>query len=348
MATAPVEISTRRRAALRAAALLVTGVSLYLVAPALLDVLGSWREVERIGPGWLVLMLLAQTLSFAGLWECQRASVHERRRLPIVLSQLAAHAVSRVVPGGGATSAAVQYRMLVAAGVRPGAVAAGIGVSNVIIFATLTALPVLALPAWIGGMPIADGLRKAATAGLLLFVAVCATGAAALVWDRPLALVGRVIEAPRARLLERYRETPRGVLARRLLAERDRVLRVLGSGWHVAVPAAAARWIFDYATLLLALAAVDSHPRASLVLLAFFTAQLLAQIPLTPGGLGFVEAGLTATLALAGVTPAAAVAATFAYRLFSYWLPLPAGAVAALIHRRRYVAATAAHSGAAS
>jgi uncharacterized membrane protein YbhN (UPF0104 family) len=30
------------------------------------------------------------------------------------------------------------------------------------------------------------------------------------------------------------------------------------------------------------------------------------------------------------------VAATFAYRLFSYWLPLPAGAAAALVHRRRY------------
>jgi uncharacterized membrane protein YbhN (UPF0104 family) len=339
MATVPAETSTRRRVVMRVVVLVVTGVSLYLVAPALLDVLGSWRELESLGPGWLVLMLAAQTLSFAGLWECQRVAMHERRRLPIVVSQLAANAVARVVPGGGATAAAVQYRMLVAAGVRPGAVAAGLGVTNVIIFATLTALPALALPAWIGGAPIADGLQKAAIAGLLLFVAVCGAGTAALIWERPLVLVGRAIEAVRARLLDRYRDTPRGVLPRRLLAERDRVLRVLGRGWHIAVPAAAARWLFDYATLVIALAAVDSHPRASLVLLAFFTAQLLGQIPLTPGGLGFVEAGLTATLALAGVTAGAAVAATFAYRLFSYWLPLPAGAAAALVHRRRYLRA---------
>ena len=65
---------------------------------------------------------------------------------------------------------------------------------------------------------------------------------------------------------------------------------------------------------------------------------MLAQIPVTPGGLGFVEAGLTAMLALAGVSAGDAVLATFAYRLFSYWLPLPFGAVGFVAHRRRYPA----------
>ena len=54
---------------------------------------------------------------------------------------------------------------------------------------------------------------------------------------------------------------------------------------------------------------------------------------MTPGGLGFVEAGLTATLALAGVGAGDAVLATFEYRLFSYWLPLPLGLVGLAIHR---------------
>jgi uncharacterized membrane protein YbhN (UPF0104 family) len=30
------------------------------------------------------------------------------------------------------------------------------------------------------------------------------------------------------------------------------------------------------------------------------------------------------------------VLATFAYRLVSYWLPLPVGAAAWVVHRRRY------------
>jgi hypothetical protein len=40
-------------------------------------------------------------------------------------------------------------------------------------------------------------------------------------------------------------------------------------------------------------------------------------------------------LTLAGVSAGDAVLATFAYRLFSYWLPLPAGLAAYVIHQRR-------------
>ena len=69
------------------------------------------------------------------------------------------------------------------------------------------------------------------------------------------------------------------------------------------------------------------------MLLAFCAAQVLAQIPLTPGGLGFVEAGLSATLTLAGVPAGTAVLATFAYRLFSYWLQLPLGLLGLALQR---------------
>jgi uncharacterized protein (TIRG00374 family) len=72
------------------------------------------------------------------------------------------------------------------------------------------------------------------------------------------------------------------------------------------------------------------------VLLAYTASMVLGMIPITPGGLGFVEAGLTGLLALAGVLPSQAALATLAYRLVSFWLPLPAGGVAAAMHRRRY------------
>ncbi len=111
---------------------------------------------------------------------------------------------------------------------------------------------------------------------------------------------------------------------------------MLGRQWWEALLATVGRWAFDYATLLTALAAVGAHPSPPLVLLAFCAASLLTLVPVTPGGLGFVEAGLTATLALAGVSPGRAVLATLAYRLVSYWLPLPAGLAGAILHRRRY------------
>jgi uncharacterized protein (TIRG00374 family) len=71
-------------------------------------------------------------------------------------------------------------------------------------------------------------------------------------------------------------------------------------------------------------------------LLAYSAAQLLGQLPLTPGGLGVVEAGLTGTLALAGVAAAPAALAVLAYRLAAYWLPVPIGLGAWVWHRHRY------------
>jgi uncharacterized protein (TIRG00374 family) len=72
------------------------------------------------------------------------------------------------------------------------------------------------------------------------------------------------------------------------------------------------------------------------VLLAYGAAQLLTMIPATPGGLGFVEAGLTGLLALAGVSAGTAAVATLAYRLLGFWLPLPVGFGAYFLARRRF------------
>lgn len=53
--------------------------------------------------------------------------------------------------------------------------------------------------------------------------------------------------------------------------------------------AAAGRWQLDFWTLLMALAAIGSHARPSLLRLAVCGAKSLGNIPITPGGLGFVE-----------------------------------------------------------
>ena len=65
-------------------------------------------------------------------------------------------------------------------------------------------------------------------------------------------------------------------------------------------------------------------------------AGIVALFPLTPGGLGIVEASLSGLLILAGVRPGYALLATLAYRVVSYWLPLLAGLPAYLLFRHRY------------
>ena len=310
--------------------LAVSGVSLYLVAPSIISAFGSWRQIERLSIAWLAAMALLQAAALACIWALQFVALRRARWQPVIASQLAGNALAKVAPGGGAMGGALQYRMLVAAGLPPAGVVSGLTAVNLLLFGVVLALPVLAIPAILRGGVERD-LLNAALAGLAVFVLLFATGAVLLTSDRPLLWVGRQLQRARNRL--RRRSEPLQRLPERLVGERDRILGTLGPRWKRALAAALGRWAFDFGCLLAALRALDALPRPGLVLLAFCAAQVLAQIPLTPGGLGFVEAGLSATLTLAGVPAGAAVVATFAYRLFSYWLQLPLGLVGLALQR---------------
>jgi len=299
-------------------------------------VLGSWRDITRFSPGSLVGMAALQVCALACLWALQYVALQARRWLPVITSQLAGNALAKVAPGGGAMGSALQYRMLVQAGLPPAATVSALTAVNLLVFGVVLALPVLAIPALLRGA-VDRTLLETAVIGLVIFFVASAVGAVLLSTDGPLAWVGRVIQRGRNRL--RRGAEPLHRLPERLLRERDRILATLGPRWKRALAATVGRWTFDYLTLLAALAAIGSHPRPALVLLAFCGAQVLAQIPVTPGGLGFVEAGLTAMLALAGVNAGDAVLATFAYRLFSYWMPLPLGLAAYALHARRSASA---------
>ena len=312
----------------------LTAASLYLLAPALTEVFGSFPELADLSPVWFAAMVLLQVGSYRCMWAIQKLALRTDRTGPVATSQLASNAFGRVVPGGLAAAGAMQYAMLVRAGVQPARAASGMTASSVLVFGVLLALPVLALPAIIGGAPVDRGLERAAVAGGVLFALIFAGGAWAFASDTPLRWLGRGFEAAHNRLLRR-REPLTG-LPERFMRERDLVRRTLGERWWEALLYAGGRWVLDYLSLLCALTAVGADPRPSLVLLAFGAAQALGTLPLTPGGLGFVEAGLTGTLALAGVPGGQAVVATLAYRLVSFWLPIPAGGVAAILHRRRY------------
>jgi uncharacterized protein (TIRG00374 family) len=313
--------------------LAVTGVSLYLVAPSLIDVFGSWDDLGELAPGWLAAMAGLQTLALACLWALQYLAMRGPSWPAVVSSQLAGNALAKVAPGGGALGAALQYRMLVKAGLPASRAVSGLTATSLLIFAVVLALPVLAVPAILRG-GVSRRLLEPTLIGLVVLVALFALGTVLIAFDAPLVLVGRVIQRVRNRV--RRRAEPLRRLPQRLLRERERIVGILGPRWKRALAATCGRWAFDYATLLAALAAVGSAPRPGLVLLAFCAAQVLAQIPITPGGLGFVEAGLTGMLTLVGVSAGSAVLATFAYRLFSYWLQLPVGLAAWGWHARRY------------
>jgi hypothetical protein len=332
--TRRVDAATRRKIVTRVLLLAICLVSLYLLMPSLLEVFTSWRELFELRPEWVVAALLSMGASFVCVWELQLVALHTSNRFAIATSQLSGNALGRIVPGGAAPAGALQYRMLVRAGVPAARVASALTATTLIGFGFLLALPVLSLPAILGGTPVDKGLAQSAYLGAAVVVLMTLAAAAVYIWDRPLRVVGRIVERVANRTVRRHRHLTR--VGERLLRERDAIRDVLGAGWKRALAAAMGRWLFDFGALVACLYAVGAKPNASLVLLAYVGASFLGMISITPGGLGFVEAGLTGLLALAGIGGGAAVVATLAYRLVSFWAPIPAGAVAYWLFVRRY------------
>jgi len=310
-------------------------VALYFVWPQVVSIFSQLPQLRGIFWLWFVLMALLEAASFACAWGLMRLTLNERSWFLIATAQLTSNAVSRVIPGGAASGGTASYQMFTARGARPERVVSGLTATTLISTAVLVSLPVLSLPAILfGGASVARTLLHALVYGMVVFVLILAAGAVALFADEPLRAVGKVAERARNRLLRRRK--PIHDLPDRLIDERDLIRSMLGRRWWEALPYAAGNWLLDYTALLAALAATGAHPRASLVLIAYVVAALLGMVPITPGGLGFVEVGLVATLGLAGVGAAQATLATLAYRLVAFWMPIPAGGAAYALYRRRF------------
>ncbi len=101
----------------------------------------------------------------------------------------------------------------------------------------------------------------------------------------------------------------------------DRPLLARAGAW------AAANWLLDAASLWVFVAAPGHRVAIDGLIVAFGLANVLAAIPITPGGLGVVEVVLTSTLVGFGTPRGIAVLGVITYRLVNFWIPIPVGAL---------------------
>jgi uncharacterized protein (TIRG00374 family) len=301
----------------------VAGVALYLVLPEVIKVFNAWPKLHTLALFWFIPALVSEGAHFVCTFSLQRIALRTKAWFSVITAQLAGNAISLIVPGGAAAGAAVQFRMLAVSGMDAADAVGGLTAFSFLGIGGLLALPVFVLPAVLFGTPVNAGLADAAIIGAVGFVLFVALAVLFMVKDAPLRWAGRVAQTVRNRLLRK--RTPVTGLPDRLLEQRNLIRAVLGQKWWQATLLSAGRLAFDYLCLLFCVRAVGAHPRPSLILLAYAVAGLIGLVPITPGGLGIVEASLAGLLALAGLDGAQAVLATLAYRLASYWLPLLSG-----------------------
>ena len=312
----------------------LAGFVIYLVFPKVTEVFASWPRLSTLQPAWFAVAVGAEAIHFMCTFALQRIALRTKAWFPVITSQLAGNSISLIMPGGAAAGAAVQFRMLATSGQSGGGVVGGLAAFSLLGVGGLLALPVFVLPVILIGSPINRGLYNAAILGSIGFVAFAGFTAVVLATNAPLRWTGLLVQRIRNAVLRR--RPPLTDLDQKLLKERELIRSVLGKQWLEAVLLSAGRLGFDFLCLLASVRATGSHPRPSLVLVAYAVSGIIGLIPITPGGLGIVEASLTGLLVLAGTSSGDAFLATLTYRLASYWVPMLAGPIAYGAFRFRY------------
>jgi uncharacterized protein (TIRG00374 family) len=335
-----VDGTTIRRMARRGVPWIVGGAVVYLLAPSVLGVLAASDQLVEIDWYWMLALLACQGAVLYLTWVLQRLLIHDGKkadRPPLALiasTQLVGNAVATAAPFGGAAGTAAQVRALSRRGVDPRRATAGIIAFSLLQVASIGALALVGPLLVILGVDVPATLGRTALLGCAALALITALLVVVLRTDRAAdwigTAIGTVLRRDPKRIVVMLRRERRHL--RRALAGPGRAPKVLG--------VALARSIADYACLLAAVAAVSPNPRPQFVLLAFVAAAVLRLIPLTPGGLGPVEAALIPLLAAASTTRSGAVLATLAYRISSLWIPL-LFAAPAVWWLRRHPSATA-------
>jgi uncharacterized protein (TIRG00374 family) len=302
--------------------LVLTGVAIYIVSGRTDELSGASTYLEDLSWYWIVIAVvfeIGSVVAYAALQRQLLAAGSVRIHLPSLTGiTLAGYSIQNSLPAGIIFSSVFAFRQFNHRGADEVLSGWTLVATTVISMITLVAMAGLGLAASSG---TGTGLDLVwVIAALVIFTLFLV-----YLWSRrepimrslirPLLLVQRVIRRPRgdARLLLDQ------------VIDRMNAVTPTPTDWLVSTFWAAAVWVFDAGCLIVAFQAVGSDIPWRALPLAYSAAQLAANLPITPGGLGVVEGSLTIALVAYGGGQASTVAAVLVYRLISFWAILPSG-----------------------
>ena len=283
---------------------------------------GTASSFAHIDGGWLALAIAAEALSTVAFsltsWRLLRETHTPLGAGSVLAVTTAGNAVTNSLPAGPAFGAAYVFRQYRDRGV-PEIVSAWVVVAAAVL--TGGALTVIA------SIGVVSAVGQSSALNLIGVTAAALIGAVLLMFvlRRP-SLLGPLIDGV-LRLGHRFVHRPRDDPRRLALAVRRR-LEAVTPGWaglSQGLMWALANWFFDLSALACAFGAVDAAIPWRGLVLAYGAAQLAANLPITPGGLGVVEGSLTIGLVAYGGAEASSVAAVLVYRVISFWAMLVIG-----------------------
>ena len=295
----------------------------YFVFPLIPDFRHAWTELQRVQPVLLVLGLVLELVAlycYAPLMKAALGPSGEALSYwRLFRIQMSTRALSSIVPGGSAASSTLGYRLMTLSGV-PGPDAGfalatvGLGsavVLNLILWTGLiVSIPIRGVNAVYGSAALA-GVIVMGLAAVLVFGLMEGQGRSERV-IRWIASKLRMNPDKAAAVLHRVAER-----LDQLISDKQLLGRV--AFW------AALNWLFDAAALWVFLRAFNISMEIDALIIAFGVANVLAAIPITPGGLGYVDTSYIGMLAGFGASTRLATLGVASYRFAQFFFPILAG-----------------------
>ena len=319
-------VATRRKVWIRTLKTVGSAAVIYFfVFPLVPGFRRAFDDLFEVDKTMLVLGVLLEFLALLCYSYLTRAALGDAgHKVPIgrlFRIQLSTKSLGSIMPGGSAASSALGYRLLTLSGVHgPDAgfalATAGIGSAvmlNLILWVGLiVSIPIRGVNALYGIAALVGIVLMLVAAGLI-FGLVEGQGRA----ERAVRWLAQHVRLDADRISEVIRHL--GNRLEGLIADRQLLQRV---AWW-----ALANWLFDMAALYVFLRAFGGDLAVDGLIVAFGLANVMAVVPITPGGLGIVEGIYIPTIVGFGLSRSNATVGVLTYRLAQYWFPILVGAI---------------------
>jgi putative heme transporter len=309
------------------------------VLPRIANYRDVWDVLKTVTWKGLVALAVAAILNvvtYAPNWMAALPGLGFRQAFVVTQASTAS---TYVAPGGFAPGMAVSFAMLRGWGFKGRPVTLAVTVTGVWNQLVIFGFPVIAL-----GLLTSEGegdplLQTMALIGTAVLVAVV-TGLVAGFWSAPLARkVGDTAARFVSWLRRLIRRKPVRWSGESFVHFRHETIGLLRRRWHVLTLSTLLGHLTVFLVLLVSLRVLDV-PASEVSWIEAFAAwsvvRVLGSLPITPGGLGIVELGLTSLLVGFGGGQAEVVAAVLVYRFLTIVPTLLLGLVAAATWRRHH------------
>ncbi|HWD08293.1 MAG TPA: lysylphosphatidylglycerol synthase transmembrane domain-containing protein [Actinomycetota bacterium] len=314
--------------------LLLLGVAFiveYLVVPQIAGARKALNLVSHVNVALILLGVALEAASLTCYAQLTRACLPRgsglrlREALEIDLTTLG---LSHVLPGGSAAGAGTGYHLLTQQGIN------GSDAGFALATQGLGSAVVLNVILWIGlvvSIPLRGYNPIYLTAAVVGVIIIGGFSAGVLLLMRGEERAARAFRAV-ARRVPFLNEASMDRLVHRL-ADRIHALASDPRLLAVATVWAAGNWLLDMSCLWVFLLAFGHTESVVGLVVSYGLANVVAAIPITPGGLGVMEAVLTSSLVGFDAPRGVAILGVVGWRLVQFWLPIPVGGLSYLALR---------------